>query len=127
MAYIYDAGALVAAERRDQTALIRHRAILTSGTEPLVPITVLAQVWRDGARQAQLARLLKSCEILSLEIPLGRAAGELCGRSGTADIVDATVVLTAGPGDTIYTSDPNDLAKLLANLSYGHTVEVITV
>lgn len=125
--HLYDAGALVAADRRDQRMLIRHRGILASGQTPLVPAGVLGQVWRDGARQVQLARLVKGCKVLPLTEELARAAGELCGRAGTADVIDAAVALAAGPGTILYTSDPGDLTKLLANLPFGQGVQVVTV
>jgi hypothetical protein len=32
--------------------------------------------------------------------------------AGLTDAVDATVALLAGPGDRLYTSDPDDLRKL---------------
>jgi len=42
-----------------------------------------------------------------------RAAGELCGRTGTADVIDASVLLCAlARGDRIVTSDPGDLRRL---------------
>jgi hypothetical protein len=34
--------------------------------------------------------------------------------AGTADAIDATVVLLSAPGDRILTSDPGDLARLAA-------------
>ena len=40
------------------------------------------------------------------------AAGALLGQVGTADPIDATVVLLAHPGDRILTSDPDDLTRL---------------
>ena len=46
------------------------------------------------------------------------AAGELCGRASTDDVVDAAVALVAArPGVThVYTSDPEDLRHLLGVL-----------
>jgi hypothetical protein len=41
-------------------------------------------------------------------------AGDLLAAAGTADPIDATVVLLAAPGDRILTSDPDDLARLAA-------------
>jgi len=38
----------------------------------------------------------------------------LLGLTGTADPIDATVVLLADPGDRILTSDPDDLTALAA-------------
>jgi len=48
-----------------------------------------------------------------LDEHLARACGELCGRKGTADVVDASVVIVAREHqDVILTSDPEDLRKL---------------
>jgi hypothetical protein len=77
---------------------------------------VIAQVWRDrqghGARQANLARLLQAVKVQPIGDQEGREAGALLGQAGTADPIDATVVLLANPGDRILTSDPDDLTKL---------------
>ncbi len=44
---------------------------------------------------------------------MARAAGELCGRAGTADIIDASVVLCArSHGYHAVTGDPRDLTGL---------------
>jgi hypothetical protein len=42
----------------------------------------------------------------------GRDAGVLQAAAGTADPIDATVVLLAVPGDRILTGDPGDLSRL---------------
>jgi hypothetical protein len=48
---------------------------------------------------------------------VARSAGELCGAAGTSDVIDATVVITArGSGDTVLTSDPDDLRRLDATI-----------
>jgi hypothetical protein len=40
-------------------------------------------------------------------------AGELCGRSGTTDVVDASVVIAAwAHGRIVVTSDPDDIGRL---------------
>lgn len=72
----------------------------------------MAQAWRDGARQARLARLLRATDVREIDESVGRSAGELLGRSGSSDVVDATVVLLADAGDRIVTSDPSDIARL---------------
>ncbi|CAJ59232.1 MULTISPECIES: hypothetical protein [Frankia] len=75
---------------------------------------VVAQVWRDHAgRQAALARLLRAVEVCTVDERTGRDAGVLLGRAGTSDVVDATVVLLARPGDRILTSDPKDITRLV--------------
>lgn len=42
----------------------------------------------------------------------GRDAGALLAAAGTADPIDATVVLLAAPGDRIITSDPHGITRL---------------
>jgi hypothetical protein len=76
---------------------------------------VVAQVWRDGRTQARLARLLalEELEVEVLDDLRARAAGQLCGATGTSDLVDASVVLTARVRRLpIVTSDPEDLRRL---------------
>jgi hypothetical protein len=73
---------------------------------------VVGQVWRDGARQALLARLLSGVRVVPLDQDLGRRCGLLLGRSGTRDVIDAAVVLLARDGDQVLTSDPNELRRL---------------
>jgi len=110
-----DAGALIAVDRGDRRMIALLRQALSEGTCVRVPAGVVGQAWRDGARQAILARFLRAreVELPALDEPLARAAGELCGLKGTADVIDASVVLIARKtGDSILTSDPADLRKL---------------
>jgi hypothetical protein len=81
----------------------------------LVPAGVVAQAWRDGARQVPLRALLAGAttEVPPLDRVLAEATGILCGRAGTSDVVDASVVLTARRERAIVvTSDPDDLHHL---------------
>jgi len=109
----FDTGVLVALERDDREAwTVLLRSVLR-GEVPTVPAPVTAQAWRDGRRQARLARALRQCRPEVLDNALARRAGELCGRAGTADIVDAVVVASAGRrDDVIFTTDVDDLEHL---------------
>jgi hypothetical protein len=110
-----DAGALIALDRGNARMIALIQQVLATRCCFHVPAGVVAQAWRDGARQATLARFLRAAqvEIEPLDEPLARACGVLCGASGTSDIVDASVVLTArGHGDVIVTSDPDDLRHI---------------
>lgn len=111
---VLDAGALLAWDRRDRAVAVRLEAARRHGLDLRTTAIVVAQVWRDGARQAWLAGLLKGTEVVSVDERLGREAGALLGRSRTADPIDATVVLVAAPGDRVLTSDPDDI-RLLAD------------
>lgn len=110
---VYDAGALLAAERNCRKFLAMHKAALLAGRHLLVPAPVLTQAWRGGAGQAVLAKVLKGCEVLPTDEDTARRAGVLLGLSNTADAVDAIVVATAmKTAATVVTSDPKDLRVL---------------
>lgn len=114
---VYDAGALIAAERNDPTFWRAHRSYLIAGGVPLAPAPVVAQVWRDGTRQAQVARVLNGCDVQDLNHALAQRVGELLGRAGTSDPVDGAVaVLAADASALIVTSDPGDIQHLLDHL-----------
>jgi len=59
----YDTGALIDAERNDRRRWALHSAFLAEVVTPVVPAPVLAGAWRDGPRQASLARLMAMCEV----------------------------------------------------------------
>jgi hypothetical protein len=112
-ALVLDAGALVAVDRNDRAVMARLRAAHEHGLELRSNAMVVAQVWRDPrGRQAQLARLLQAVDVRHVDHQAGRDAGVLLAAAHTDDPVDATVVLLAGPGDRILTSDPSDLTRL---------------
>jgi predicted nucleic acid-binding protein len=110
---VYDAGALLAAEKNNRKFLVMHKTALLAGRYVFVPAPVLAQLWRGGAGQTVLARVLKGCAVLPTDEDVAKRAGMLLGRSGTADAVDAIVVATAVKlVATVVTSDPKDLRVL---------------
>jgi hypothetical protein len=116
-----DAGALIAFERNDRAVV----AILTRARQRdlrlVAPAGVVGQVWRDGSRQARLARLLGSdqVEVVPLDDARARAAGQLCGVAGTRDVIDASVVLCARElGHGVLTSDVEDLQRLDSSLRF---------
>ncbi len=120
-----DAGALIALDRADEDVRALVRTAREGGLALSVPAGALGQAWRDDARQARLAGFLRTShgpELMALDGQTARAAGELCGRVHTSDVIDASVVLCARRrGHRIVTSDPDDMAGLDASL------ELITV
>src|SRR5258706_16379290 len=110
-----DAGALIALERDDRRIVALLDNARKTKREVVVPAGVVGQVWRDGRTQVQLARLLSSSWVLvePLDDLRARAAAQLCGMRGTADVIDAAVVICASMRrHVIVTSDPEDLARL---------------
>jgi hypothetical protein len=111
--YVYDAGALMALDSSDRRMWARHKLALEEGRDIHVPAVVVGQAWRDGRRQVQLARALAGCRADPVGLDTSKAAGVLCGRSGTADVVDAmVVVMAAALRAIIWTSDPRDITAL---------------
>jgi hypothetical protein len=103
----------VAIDRGDRPMIARLAAAQHHGMELRSNAVVVAQVWRDRqGRQVSLARLLRAVDVRAIDHRDGRRAGILLGLTGTADPVDATVVLLAEPGDRILTSDPDDITRL---------------
>lgn len=88
---------------------------LAHGAPLHTPAAVVAQVWRDGRRQARIARLLGSgaVNVTLLDQPEAQAVGVLCERSRTSDVVDASVALVARRhAAKVLTSDPDDLLRV---------------
>jgi predicted nucleic acid-binding protein len=122
----YDAGALVAAERSDRRMWALHAGYLLENVAPTVPAPVLAQVWRGGSRQANVARLLRLCEIEDFDEDQARDVGVASGRAGHDDIVDVTVVEGAiRRGDVVVTSDPKHITKIATALRRKIDIEPI--
>jgi hypothetical protein len=110
-----DAGALVAIERNDRRTTLLLKVARKHGLRLAIPAGVLGQVWRDGRRQSRLARLLASddVEVEPLDELRARRAGQLCGVSGTNDVIDASVVLCArARRQRIVTADVDDIRRL---------------
>ena len=111
--YVYDAGALIALDNSDRAMWARHKLALAEGRNIHVPAVVVGQVWRDGRRQARLGRVLASCQVDPVGLDTSKAAGVLCGKAGSSDVVDATVVVMAiAAGAIIWTNDPSDIRRL---------------
>lgn len=116
MGITYDTGALLAAEAHRRELWALHARSVRRGERPVVPAAVLALAWRGGP-QAALSRLLQGCIVEDLDESRARAAGAVCARSGTRDVVDAIVVAGAvARGDLVVTSDADDLERLASSL-----------
>lgn len=115
MSLVLDAGALIAVERDDRDTAAVIEAARREHRIVVVPAGVVGQVWRGGGRQARLARLLNARGLVvePLTDTGARAAGVLCGATGTVDVVDASVVLAARRHHaTVISSDREDLLVL---------------
>lgn len=74
---------------------------------------VLAQVWRNPQRQANLARATRQLTVHALDD--STTVGRRLADTGTSDVVDAHLVVVAERvGTFILTTDPTDMTKLNA-------------
>lgn len=118
---VFDSGALIAVERGSRKVQALLERISALGMTVLVPAGVVAEVWRDGARQARVARLLAATgtRVIAFDEVRARAVGVLLGNTPEEDVIDASVVICArehGRDVAVLTSDSADLGKLDSKL-----------
>jgi len=110
-----DAGALIALERDDRRVVVLLARARETGARVTIPATALAQVVRAPGRQVRLTRLVRqpTTDVVTLGRVDATSVGRLLAASGTADIVDAHVVICARrAAQQVATSDPDDLRVL---------------
>jgi hypothetical protein len=119
---VLDAGALVAVDRDDRRVLAMVRVLQRDAVGLRTSAGALAQVWRHGAKQANLARFLPGVSVAPLDEPAAKATGTLLRSSRTTDVVDAHVALLVNRGDSVLTSDDDDLRVLLRTRRVAATI-----
>jgi len=115
----FDAGGLIALDRNDRRVIVLVARAAERGMRITIPATALAQAIRNPARQARLSRLIRQAgtHLIALGGPDATAVGLLLARTGTADMVDAHVVVCASrAGQAVVTSDADDLRRIAPNL-----------
>jgi hypothetical protein len=112
---VLDAGALIAFEKNDRKVRTLIELAMMHGGVLHTTGGVVGQVWRDGSRQVRLARLLGSglVHVQALDQEEAQATGAVCNKSGTRDVVDASVALLARRHRAaVVTSHPDDLRRI---------------
>ncbi|MBX3192580.1 MAG: PIN domain-containing protein [Labilithrix sp.] len=112
--YVFDTGALIAAERGQQRAL-RFLDLVRLGRAVIaVPMPVILEWWRG--RNDVRERILRAVSIEPLSLPIAKAAGEALAELRSVDArrsIDAAVMATAAlRGGTVLTQDVEDLELL---------------
>jgi hypothetical protein len=116
---VFDAGALIALERRDGRMLALTDELIRARVSAHVPAGVVAQVWRGSARQQAVVRLLraKAVRVHAMSEAVAYQIGLLLAHTRTQDVVDAHVALLGRSlGAVVIASDPSDLRRLDASL-----------
>lgn len=111
---IIDAGPfIVDGEKVDSRLWGLVKRAIERGEELHTTHPVLAQVWRDPPRQANLARAVRYFEVHPLDESV--SIGRRLAMTDTSDVVDAHLALVAERlGTFILTSDPDDMSALNA-------------
>ena len=111
--FILDAGVLIAHERGDRSPAAWLDRAAREGVDVAVTAPTIAEVWREGSRQARLARLLNVCRIIDCDGQLARSGGEILARARSHETLDAIVVAAAVlVGGVVLTDDLSDLRPL---------------
>jgi predicted nucleic acid-binding protein len=127
---VLDAGAILALTRGDLVARAALRRATREGYLVVLPTPVVAEVHRGGRTRAATDRVLKAVEVhLPTTIGTARLAGELLGRAGLADAIDAIVAAEAlsGASAAILTSDADDLTALVEAAGGTGHVAIVAV
>jgi predicted nucleic acid-binding protein len=85
------------------------------GMDIRIPVVVLAETLRGGARDAPIHRVRNMVDVLSTEERTGRLAGALLGFTGGDNVADALVAAEAIISSAdLLTGDAGDMRSLLA-------------
>ena len=110
-----DAGGLIAVDRNDRQITVLLARAAETRARVTIPTSALAQAVRRPERQVRLARLVRqpTTDVIPLDRVDATNVGRLLAASGTADVVDAHVVVCARRAhQRVVTSDPDDLRRL---------------
>jgi hypothetical protein len=119
-----DAGGLIAVDRNDRQVTVLLARAAETRARVTIPASALAQAVRRPERQVRLARLVRqpTTDVIPLDRVDATNIGRLLAASGTADVVDAHVVVCARRAhQRVVTSDPDDIRRL------DPTIEVLRV
>jgi hypothetical protein len=111
---VLGAGAFVAFEKGDREVAAKLRLLQTRRVPLRTSSAVVAQIWRDRRKQALLARLMDGVRVRGLGPGDDKRTGELMAVSRTSDVIDAHLALLVEEEDQLWTSDPDDMERLLA-------------
>jgi predicted nucleic acid-binding protein len=111
--YVFDTGALIAAERGKQRATRFLQLVHAGRARILVPLPVVAEWWRGRSNARE--EILAATEVVA-SLPAAKAAGVALGRLRGVEAkltIDALVMATAALANAIViTGDPTDFARL---------------
>jgi predicted nucleic acid-binding protein len=124
----FDTGALIAIERRHHGIRKVYAGAMAAGFLITVPTVVVTEWWRGGRHEKERAALLRSVQVEPLFEPVARLAGSALGHVRGAGTIDCIVMASAAlRGNTVYTSDVDDLEMLREYVPAFAAVQVVRV
>jgi predicted nucleic acid-binding protein len=109
----FDTGALIGLERRRHAIRKVFATAIEHDVLIVVPTVAIAEWWRRGAHEKERTAILRAVRVETLGAHLARLAGVAVGLVPGAGTIDAIVMASAASrGDTVYTSDLDDLTRL---------------
>jgi predicted nucleic acid-binding protein len=115
---VLDAEGLVKLAAQHPAVYTRVKAARVRNGNVVTAASTLAEVMRGGPKDARLHQVLRRITVIPIDKQVGRAAGELLGRTGLSghrralDALLAVVALEQPRPVILLTSDPNDLVRL---------------
>jgi len=107
----FDAGALIALERRRSRISKIYTTATADGLRITVPAVVVSEWWRGRSDVRDI--ILRGVRVELIDSALAKLAGEALAAVKGATTIDALVMASAARrGDVVYTSDVNDLEHL---------------
>ena len=94
--------ALIAIDERDRRVGAMLRVLQRDGVPVPTGASAVAQIWRHGRWQANLARVLAGVDTSALDHEAAKKVGELLGANRSTDLVDAHVALLVEPGGRVF-------------------------
>lgn len=119
-----DYGALIGFEAGSKRVQALVERLIATGQRMAVPVGAIARAWQALPEQHRMQRLIEggSVDIVPFDYTVAKAAGALCARYGTLDVVDASVVYCAFERGhrAIVTTNPDRLGKLAPGIRLLH-------
>lgn len=126
MGLTFDTGALIGLERRRHAIRKVFATAIENDIPIVVPTVAIAEWWRRGAREKERTAILRAVRVEALGMHVARLAGIAVGLVPGAGTIDAIVMASASlRGDTVYTSDLDDLVGLRDRVPEFAAVQVL--
>jgi hypothetical protein len=127
MGLTFGTGALIALERVRHSMRKVYDAAITNGVPITVSAAVVAEWWREGQKEKERARILRSVVVEPVSDAVARLAGVALTKVPSAQTIDAIVMASASQrvNEIVYTSDAGDLELLRDGVTQFSRIRIL--